>query len=190
VILEDVFRQERLATPGLRRHRRDDDAAADHDLRIAHEKKIRDREHVELWQLARLLVFARDAGNQNFGERRRRTIAQSAHELRLQVIPLAEVADDSRFDFFVFEDFFEQILQFHDVVGDEPDQLLKPAMLFARDLTVKDVVEEKLIHHRRHHEVDLPAGKMDQDTLQPADFAGDVETHAAAILQGAMRGVG
>ena len=52
-----------------------------------------------------------------------------------------------------------------DLVGDEADELLEPAMLFAGDLSVEDVVEEELVHHRRDHHVDLAPGQVDQHAL-------------------------
>src|SRR5207237_1923573 len=52
----------------------------------------------------------------------------------------------------------------------------------ARHLAVKDVVEEQLRHHRRHHHIDLTAGKMDQHALQFADLVVYIESHSRGIL--------
>ena len=74
------------------------------------------------------------------------------------------------FDILVLEDLLEQILQVEHLVGDEADQLLEAAVLLARYLPVEDVVEEKLRHHRRDHQVDLAAGKVDQDATSACRF--------------------
>src|SRR6185436_17564082 len=64
VVLEDVFRKERLAAARLRGHAADDHAVADDDLRIAREGEIRDGVELELRQLAAALL-ARQAADQN-----------------------------------------------------------------------------------------------------------------------------
>ena len=76
VILEDVLRKQRFASSRLCRHRGDDDAVADDDLRIAHEEKIRDRKQIECRQIAALLFLVRNSADQDFGERRWRLIEQ------------------------------------------------------------------------------------------------------------------
>jgi len=59
---------------------------------------------------------------------------------------------------------------------------LKPAVLFAGELPVEDVVEQELPHHAGTHEVDFPAGQVNENGLELSDFARDVQPHAAGIL--------
>src|SRR5688572_12942132 len=89
----------------------------------------------------------------------------------------------------VVEHFLEQILDVENVVGDEANELLEPAVLLARDLSVEDVVEEKLGHHGRDHFIDLTPGEVDQHALQPADLTRHIQPHADGILQRAKNRV-
>ena len=99
---------------------------------------------------------------------------------------LRHVADDAPPQLLVVEHFLEQILDVVDVGRDESDELLEPAMLLARDLAIKNVVEKELIHHGRDHHVDLAPGQVDQHALEPADLTRHVETHSGGILSRAI----
>ena len=92
------------------------------------------------------------------------------------------VPDDAAFNVLVLKHFLEKVLHFDDLGGDEADELLKAAMLLARDLAVEDVVEQELIHHGRDHHVDLAPGEVDQHALEPADLTRHVEPHSRGIL--------
>src|SRR5436190_2022208 len=102
--------------------------------------------------------------------------------IRISTAALREIDNDLVLGLFVLEDFLEKILDVEDFLGDVAHQLLKTAMLLARDLPEEDVVEQQLGHHRRNHHVDLASGKVDEDALEPADFARDVQPHASRIL--------
>jgi hypothetical protein len=62
-------------------------------------------------------------------------------------------------------DFLEQVLDLENLVGDVPEDLLEPAVLLPGAVAIEDVVEEKLLHHRRHHAVDLRSRQVDEDDL-------------------------
>ena len=182
MILEDVFRQQRFAAARLRRHRRDHDAVADDDLRIAHEEVVRNGKKIERRQIACLLSLVRNAADQNLHELGRFPVVEPRRQAPRQVIPFREIAHDGALHVVVLEDFFEEIGDLVHVIRDEPDELLEPAMFFARDLPVKDVVEEELRHHRRDHDVDLAPGQMHEHALELADLARHVKPHAPGIL--------
>ena len=87
----------------------------------------------------------------------------------------------------VFERLFEEVLDFVNVLSDETDELLETAVFFARDLAVKDVVEEELFHHRRDHDVDLASRQMHEHGFQASDLTRNVKLHARGILIRTMR---
>ena len=60
------------------------------------------------------------------------------------------------------EHLLEQVLDLEHLVGDVAEDLLEPAVLLAGPVAEEDVVEEQLLHHRRHHPVDLGSGHVDQ----------------------------
>jgi hypothetical protein len=91
---KDVLGQQRLAPPRLRGHRRHRRRVAEDDLRVAHEEEVRDREEIELRQLARALV-ARDPAMST--PRAHRGLLQQLRRARPQSVALREIAHDARF---------------------------------------------------------------------------------------------
>ena len=115
-------------------------------------------------------ALMRDAADQRLRENRRRPFEELRGELASENAAPGHVANDAAADLFIFEDFFEQVLDVVNIRCDESDQLLEAPMLLARDLPIKNVVEEELIHHGRDHHVDLAPGEVDQHALEPADL--------------------
>ena len=69
----------------------------------------------------------------------------------------------------------EEIAGFDDLDAEDLEQPAEAAVLVARALAEEDVVEEQLLHHGRHHAVDLDPGLVDEHPAQPADFRRDVD---------------
>jgi hypothetical protein len=162
---EDRAREKRLAPAGARRHRAPDDAVSEHDARIALEEPVRDRRQ-EVERVER----ARDLGPRPldpFHEARREAVGgqvvqgdeeggrprEERRELREDRVPRGGL----------LEDLLEKIAGVEDLVGDELQDLPEPPVLLARARPEQDVVEQQVLHHRRHHPVDLAAGLVDEN---------------------------
>src|ERR1700726_1579582 len=165
-MLEDIFRKKGLAATGLRGHAAEDNPAAQDDLRIAREEVIRNRNEIEGRQRSRTVVFFWNAADEHLGQRAGRQFAQPALQAAAELVSLRQIAKHFRFDLFVFEDFFQQVLDVVNFTGDESEELLKSPMLFASNLAVENVVEEELRHHGRDHDVDFPSRQMYQHAFQ------------------------
>jgi hypothetical protein len=50
---------------------------------------------------------------------------------------------------------------------------------------MQDVVEEKILHHRRSHPVDLPAGLVDDDGPETTYFGMDGDRHGGTPVAAA-----
>ncbi len=70
----------------------------------------------------------------------------------------------------IVEGLLEQMAGLDDLDAEELQEAAEPCVLFARPLAEQDVVEEKLLHHRRHHAIDLRPGLVHEHTTKSADF--------------------
>ena len=120
---------------------------------------------------------ALDSGDQRRGELLRRQVAQPKLHVGAPPERLAEVVQDRAALLGHLKDVLEQILDLEHLVGHVAENLLKTAMLLAGAVPVEDVVEQQLLHHGRHHAVDLRPGQVDQDRLELSDFRSDSEAH-------------
>jgi len=85
------------------------------------------------------------------------------------------------------EDLLEEILDVEHLVRHEAKHLPEPAVLFARACPEQDVVEKQVLHHRRHHAVDLATGLVDENRPQAADLGVDGESHGGPRRGGTGR---
>ena len=74
----------------------------------------------------------------------------------------------------VGEGLAQQIGGLDDLDPEHLEQPAEAAVLIARLFAEEDVVEQQLLHHRRHHAVDLDPGLVHQHPAQPADFGCDL----------------
>jgi hypothetical protein len=172
---EHVAVEQRLPQPRRRRHGRADRPLADDHEGIALKEVVGDRRQgVELRGRARDLGGrVLDPGHEGRGELFGRQVAQPIVHVRVPSERLAEVVEDRAPLLGDLKDFLEEVLDLEHLVGDVAEDLLEAAVLLPGAVPVEDVVEEELLHHRRHHSVDLRAGQVDENGLEFADFGID-----------------
>jgi hypothetical protein len=88
----------------------------------------------------------------------------------------AELVENEPASIRVAENLLEKDLDLQDL-REEPEDLLEPPVLLPGPRAVQDVVEEKILHHRRGHPVDFPARLVDDDGPQTTDFGMDGDRH-------------
>ena len=160
---EDRARQQRLAVAGGRRHRREDDAVPDDDLRVALEAPVgQGRELVELVHseavVRRVQAHAAHEHVDQVGRRGRgEPLARGGRQV------LGDGVEDVRARFLVRQGLGQQVLREQQLRAEELQHALEAAVLLARPVAEEDVVEEQLLHHRRDHPVDFRSRLVDED---------------------------